>query len=75
MSDRPDRPWPYWYEVRLETRGLLRSRPKWWWRDLFLIPIQTVVSQRAERKLYRAIPFDVLREAFREAFDPMEKDL
>ncbi len=66
MSDRPDRPWPYWYEVRVEYWGLIRQRPKFWWRDLFTLPVQILLSQRAERALFEVIPFDVLKEVFME---------
>ncbi len=66
MSNRPDRPWPYWYEVRIEYKGLFRSRPRYWWKDMFLIPFLIVLSQRAERKLYKIIPFDVLQDALRD---------
>lgn len=69
LSNRPNRPWPYWYEVGLEYGGLFRNRPKYWWRDMFLIPVQTLLSQQAERKLYKVIPFDVLREVLRESME------
>ncbi len=59
---RPNRPWPYWYEVRIEYRGLIRLRPRFWWLDLFTLPFQVWLGQRAERALYEVIPPDVLRE-------------
>ena len=65
--NRPDRPWPYWYEVRIEYMGLFRHRPKYWWRDMFLLPYTTWLSQRAEKALYELITPNQLRDALFQA--------
>jgi len=66
MNNRPDRPWPYWYEVGVEYASLFRVRPKFWWRDMFSLPYHTWLSQRAERSLYEVISPEDFREALRE---------
>ena len=60
---RPNRPWPYWYELRMEWRGSIRR--DFWYQDLLAkvtMPFTVWLSQRAERRLFEVIPPDVLRE-------------
>ena len=65
MTNRPHRPWPYWYEVREEYRDLFRLRPLLWWRDVWVLPLGVWLSQRAERSLYEVISPEMLREVLR----------
>lgn len=63
-TERPTRPWPYWYEVRMEYQGFFcKPRLKLWWRDMWLIPFYVWQEQRAERSLYEVISPDELRAA------------
>jgi len=65
-NNRPDRPWKYWYEIRIEYISLFRIRPKKWWRDMFSLPYHTWVIQRAYRALFELVSPEDFRKVLRE---------